>query len=546
MARINTLRRGIRRYLNRSHWLTRLFRLPVSEGPSSRPGVVLIQVDGLSEPQFRQALKKGEMPFLRRLLKREQYRLHSQYSGLPAATPAAQAELFYGVKTAVPAFSFRDRESGKIIRMYEPDAASRVESRLRQSGNAALLAGGSAYADNFTGGAAEAHFCPASLGWGPALRTANPLALLVFLISNFYSFLRIGVLLGVELLLALVDFMRGISHGHDFIKELKFIPARVAISILLRELCVIGGKIDINRGLPIIHINFLGYDEQAHRRGPDSLFAHWTLKGIDDAIARLWRATRHAPRRRYQVWVYSDHGQHAALPYKYLQEGGIETAVAEVFSRLQSVSTRSRATSPNGIQTQRVRLLGGHRFQRLFAVAGLAAEPEGEETAQVAALGPVGQVYAPDKLDIDQRRQVARDLARRHQVPVTLIAEDSQRIHAWTATAEFMLPGQAAELFGADHPFLGELEQDLISLCRHPDAGDVILLGWHQGATPITFATEGGSHAGATPNETHCFSLLPRDAPLPARSRDYLRLDDLRTAVLQRLGQTQHSHRSCR
>ena len=70
---------------------------------------------------------------------------------------------------------------------------------------------------------------------------------------------------------------------------------------------------DISRGLPIIHINFLGYDEQSHRRGPHSRFAHWTLKGIDDAIARLWRAANHAAWRHYEVWVYSDHGQAPVL-----------------------------------------------------------------------------------------------------------------------------------------------------------------------------------------------------------------------------------------
>jgi hypothetical protein len=152
------------------------------------------------------------------------------------------------------------------------------------------------------------------MGWGPTLRAANPLVLLAFLLSNFYSFLRVAVLLLMELGLALFDFVRGLVGGQDFFKELKFIPTRVAISILLRELCVIGGKIDISRGLPIIHINFLGYDEQSHRRGPRSLFAHWTLKGIDDAVARLWRAANHSAWRHYEVWIYSDHGQAGSGP----------------------------------------------------------------------------------------------------------------------------------------------------------------------------------------------------------------------------------------
>ena len=45
--------------------------------------------------------------------------------------------------------------------------------------------------------------------------------------------------------------------------------------------------IDATRGLPVIYLDFVGYDEQSHRRGPSSRFAHWSLKGIDGAIGRL-------------------------------------------------------------------------------------------------------------------------------------------------------------------------------------------------------------------------------------------------------------------
>jgi hypothetical protein len=71
------------------------------------------------------------------------------------------------------------------------------------------------------------------------------------------------------------------------------IPARVGINILLRELITIGSKLDIARGLHIVHLKLLGYDEQAHIRGPTSNFAHWSLKGIDDAIERISRAAFH-------------------------------------------------------------------------------------------------------------------------------------------------------------------------------------------------------------------------------------------------------------
>jgi len=535
LGRIETMLRRLRRNLSRSVWLARLLRLPVSEGAPTRPGLIMVQIDGLSQPQFERALKHGELPFLKRLIKREHFQLHAHYSGLPSTTPAVQAELFYGVKGAVPAFSFRDHESQRIVRMYEPDAAARVEALYTGAGHEPLLKDGSAYSDNFTGGAAESHFCPSSMGWGPTLRAANPLVLLAFLLSNFYSFLRVAVLLLMEFGLALVDVVRGLSRGYDFARELKFILARVSISILLRELCVIGGKIDIARGLPIIHINFLGYDEQSHRRGPRSLFAHWTLKGIDDAVARLWRAANHATWRHYEIWLYSDHGQATTKSYHKVQGYTLDEAVAAAFGTLNTNTPIVRSQGANSVQTQRARFLGGKKIQRLFSMLGMNGENTDEHQPVIAALGPVGHVYSPQPLSSDERDVVARELAHTHKVPIVLTKEATGLVCARTEAGEFHLPQDRVALFGAQHPFIDAIGEDLVRLCEHVDAGDFVLLGWREGLRPMTFADENGSHAGVTPEETNGFALLPVDAPLTDRDHAYIRPTDLRNAALQHL-----------
>jgi endonuclease/exonuclease/phosphatase family metal-dependent hydrolase len=533
---IETLWRRLRRGLSRSTWLSRLLRLPVSEGSPTRPGLVLVQVDGLSQPQLERALERGELPFLRRLLQREHYAVHAHYSGLPSTTPAVQAELFYGRKGTVPAFSFREHESRQVVRMYETEAATRMEAQHAAEGGEPLLAGGSAYADNFTGGAAESHFCPSSMGWGPMLRAANPVVVGAFVLANLYSFLRVGALMVLELGLALYDFFRGMNGGQDFVKELKFIPTRVAISILLRELCVIGGKIDISRGLPIIHMNFLGYDEQAHRRGPGSLFAHWTLQGIDDAIARLWRAANRAERRHYEVWIYSDHGQVEAQPYEQLRGCSLEAAVEQALGKLGAAGHRVRPKDAGGIQTQRIALLGGERTQRLFSRLGVSLELEEDLHPVVAALGPVGHIYLPQQLVGTDRGALARELVHAHDVPAVLRVTAPGRVRACTTGGDIELPDGRAALLGAGHPFLEAAGEELVALCEHPDAGELVALGWRAGASPLTFAEENGAHAGASPDETNGFALLPRDAPLPRSDRDYLRPLDLREAALRHLG----------
>jgi endonuclease/exonuclease/phosphatase family metal-dependent hydrolase len=105
---------------------------------------------------------------------------------------------------------------------------------------------------------------------------------------------------------------------------------------------------------------------------------------------------------------------------------------------------------------------------------------------------------------------------------------DSRRLQVWTDEGEFEWPRDAAHLIGADHPFFGDIVNDLDTLCRHPDAGDIVMLAWRKGRRPISFVKELGAHAGPGPTETGAFALLSADAPAAAADRAYLRLDDLR------------------
>jgi endonuclease/exonuclease/phosphatase family metal-dependent hydrolase len=525
IGRAEQLFRRLRRGVSRSEWAIRLLGLPVSERPPSEPGLVMIQIDGLSHTQLTRALERGEMPFLKRLMARERYRLHPHYPGVPSSTPSVQGALFYGVERAVPAFSFRDA-TGEIVRMFDPASAARQERDLEKRGEP-LLAGGSAYVDVFTGGAAESHFCPSALGWGAVLRAANPVTLGVLVLGNLYSVLRTAVLVAVEVPLALWDVVRGLIDGKHLGKELKFVLTRSVISIGLRELATIGAKVDVARGVRVVHLNFLGYDEQAHRRGPSSRFAHWSLKGIDDAIGRIWRAAHRSARRDYDVWVYADHGQEETLPYPHVHGRTIREAVAEAFRRAGEPEV-AHAAQAGSVQLERVRLAGGRRMERL---APEPPFPTGGAELAVAAMGPVGLVYYDRPMDDARAERVARELVDHARVPLVLVPAPDGRARAFTPEGAFRLPEDGETILGPDHPFLKEVAHDLAALAHHPYAGRFVLCGWRRGATPYSFPVEHGSHAGPGPEETRAFALLPDDAPLPP-GRAYLTPMDLRRAAL--------------
>jgi len=544
MTRIESTLRRWRRRISRSEWLARMLKLQINEREPDAPALVLIQIDGLARPQLDKALADGKMPFLKKLIEREHYHLDHMYSGVPATTPAVQAEIFYGVKAAVPAFGFMSTDSQEMLRMYESNAANKIEKRLTDAGHEPLLKQGSCYVSVFRAGADndEAHFCPASQGWGPSLKEAGPLALIVMVLANLWSVIRTCGLLLLEFILSVVDFFRGLVTGEDFIRELMFIPTRIAITILMRELSTVGVKIDIARGLPVIYINLLGYDEQAHRRGPSSKFAHWTLKGIDDAIARIWRAAHRSSRRHYDVWIYSDHGQEDSVPYEILHGRSFADAVSDALSTLPQKPRGYRATGEQGVQLQRIRLFGGQWVQKLFPIKDPEDRQEGDAPMALSAMGPVALLYNIHCKDTAPEK-IAQLIVEKTQAPMVLYedkrvtepgadGEPLTKVRGWWRHGAISLPEDGRKIMGDEHPFADEAAEDLANLCRHPDAGDFVVSGWCAGHESISFAIESGSHGGAGPNETHAFALMPGDIHFPDNGLEHWRPKDIRNAAL--------------
>ncbi len=534
LKRLHAFIRRSPRLLNRDEWLISLLGLPRKTGADNNRGLVMIQIDGLAHSHFRQAMEKGYMPFLQHLMRSEGYQLHHHYPGLPTNTPAVQGELFFGIRQCVPAFQYRDRETGRVFTMYEMKSAFEVENRLKARGEG-LLQNGSGYGNILAGGAEEAHLCAADSGWKAFLRAFNPWSVFITILFNPLIIMRAIVLAFLECVLAVFDVLRGLMK-YDLRAELQFILTRVLVTIVLRELITVRARMDIWRGLPIVHLNYFAYDEQAHRRGATTRFAFWSLKGIDDAIKRLWQASHRAHRCHYEVWVYSDHGQEDTRAYPLEFGKSIEEAVRDLYrSRFEreaeetrpSEAKPSKASRFSDVGTTFSTLLHGHKDHEY-----------GEGEAQglvVTAMGPVGHVYFPRSMEEDEKRTFAQALARECHVPVVALPLPGRRTEFWAASTHYRLPDDAERLFGKSHPYLKELGEDLLDLCEHPDRGDLIIFGWHSGVKALSFPNEHGSHAGFGPSETDAFALLPEHAPIE-KKEPFLRPTHIRNAALKVLG----------
>ena len=483
--------RKVRLFFSRSEWTIHLLGLSKLKKADEKPGLVMVQIDGLSLTQFQHALQKGHLPFLNSLLQKERYATHPFYSGLPSNTPAVQGELFYGVKTCVPAFSFVDRKTGQPVKMNESAYVASLEAELKKQGSG-LLANGSSYSNIFAGGAEEAHCCWGKMGWEGVLHAINPFVFPFLMILYIDIFIRTFILLAIEVVIAAFECVRGTLKGKVFLREFDLIWLRALICVCLREFITAGASMDIMRGMPVIHLNLLGYDEQAHCRGPSSRFAHWSLQGVDDAIRRINRAIKRSPYRDYDLWVYSDHGQDKTIPYLIKNGRTLQEAVEKIFI---------------------------------------------DPVAIVSAMGPMGHIYPQKELKSTELDCFAQRLVDEANIPLVITRLGNNKACAWTKRGQFILPDESAQVFGEDHPFLSEVTEDILRATYHPNAGDFVILGWCKGDIAISFAFEYGAHAGAGREETKGFALLPMDVDIETEGKNYLRPMNLRKAAQNFLSQ---------
>jgi endonuclease/exonuclease/phosphatase family metal-dependent hydrolase len=498
------------RRFSRTRWVARLLNRNVSAPHSDEPGLVILQIDGLARTQLDAALRHRRMPFLRSLMRRGHFEELSFYPGLPSTTPAVQAEVLFGVKSAVPAFQYLDRSTGKTCLMYEVDCAKAVGEQLAAD-HQPLLQGGRSYSDIYAAGAAEARLCAETMDLKTFREMTQPWKLAVALALYSTTILRVAGLALLELVIATVDFFRGIADRQLWRAEWHSVWSRIGVSIVMREWLRIMIKLSIEEGAPIIHANFLGYDEQAHRRGPDSMFAHWVLKGIDDVIRDVFRTARRSDVRDYEVVVFSDHGQERTRIYETERGYTIQEAAKRAFAAGPLGSHPVKFLDnygPRGPETtERAR-----RLLRLSRHQTKPPQPSADELANdiiVTALGPLGHIYLPVRLSDDDKLGYARALVHQEKTPLVVFFDELHTLRAVNARGDFQLPEDAPLVFGPDHPFLEEATVDLRRLCEHPNAGDFVISGWSVEQTPTTFVHENGAHGSIGDEELRGFALIP-------------------------------------
>lgn len=309
-------RRRLRRALYRAYYRIKYFpfnaerrRRRETEGR----GFVGIQIDALAHEDFLRAIERGYMPKLKRLMERDGWELRRYPAGLPSATPAAQASIFYGTKGDIPAFRFYEKARRRVIIGSHGSSMQFIRDTLPDSG---VLEGGSSYVNLYDGGADTAVFTLSARRRTTLFRKMGGGRLLLLLALHPIRTLRM-------VFASITEYLR--EERDRLISQVKgqathywwYLPLlHIGSNVILRELQTLAVLSDIYSGKRAIYTTYNVYDEFAHHFGPSSRTALKSLRALDRRIAEIMRMTRRLPGRPYDVYILSDHGQTPSVPYR--------------------------------------------------------------------------------------------------------------------------------------------------------------------------------------------------------------------------------------
>src|SRR5438552_587084 len=515
---LDDLALGLQRVLDRGIRRLRLGAAPVP----GRLRLLIVQIDGLSQSVLDEALARGRVPFLARLLRHRGYGIMPMSVGLPTSTPAFQMAAMYGVRPDIPGFHYHDRHRKTDVYFPRAGDAARVE-QTQAAGRRGIVNGGGAYGCIFTGGA-ESNLLTFAMITRPSgaglLRTISGAVVIGWVL------LKGSVASAIELTRAVLRVVAdpvAVSRGGGW----KWLAIKIGISVWLRELFTLVVSRDLYAGVPAMYVTYFAYDVAAHAWGPRHPRALRALRRVDAAIHRLWRVLRRVPGHGYDFYVLSDHGQAACVPYRQVKDGPpIEQSLFDDFfdppgaTGAAAAATRARhlASGFTAFRTQRAPGL----FQRFVNylerdfpwVLGEMREVRERAGIRVISAGPNAFVYflesqEPLTLERIEARfpDVAAKISSSGAVGTVLVRSESGPLCFWRGR-RYGLDELHAGPF-ARRPDVDRVAEGIRDLMAMPSAGDLVIYGIDAPQGNVSFIAEVGAHAGASADEMSTFLIHP-------------------------------------
>ena len=312
------------------------------------PGVVFVQVDGLSAPLLQWALRSGDLPTLSRWVRSGSHTPRTWHVQLPSTTPASQAGLLHGASSEIPAFRWYEKESGRLLVANHPRDAAVIQQRLTD-GHGLLADDGASISNIFSGDASTA-LLTMSVVTDRAARHGPSRGYATYFI-NPYGLSRSLVLSVGEMVKerhqARRQRRRSVEPRID--RHGSYVLLRAVTNVLLRDVNAALIVEQMMAGRSSIYCDFTDYDEIAHHAGPTRPESLASLAGLDHLIGVLEAAAEQAP-RPYQFVVLSDHGQSQGATFRQRHGQSLEELVRDLLAGPEGTATAATVTAATGVE----------------------------------------------------------------------------------------------------------------------------------------------------------------------------------------------------
>jgi len=493
----------------------------------STPGLLVVQVDGLSLPVLQGAIRSGRAPVLGRLVRTGEATLHPWSALLPPTTPASQAGILHGNNEGIAGFRWYEKETGRLLVANHPEDATEMVRRV-SDGRGLLADNGAGIGNLVTGDAPRTYLTMATIDEPASADDERRL-------RGFYvgtvNYIRLMVLMAGEVAKEIyqAERQRGWSVEPRMHRDLHFALERAATNIALRTVSTALVIEEMFGGAPTIYVDYTGYDAISHHCGPERVEAIDALEGIDRAIGSLRKAAR-STGRPYRMVVLSDHGQCLGATFRQRHGSSLETVIAGFLPAETTVVGTTDAVESTGIgrrmvaELRRGSGLEKLRLHRLPApmrrepasapgpVAGPAADvvvASSGSLAHVYAAGLPGQASA-DAIEV--RYPGLIEGLRRHPGIGAVIVRTAEG-HPLVLGPESRLDLASGRAEGVNPllPYGPHAADAIRRLLAFSTSGDLVLLG---ALDPVTGEVTGleeliGSHGGLGGWQTEPFVLAP-------------------------------------
>ena len=287
------------------------------------PGLIMLEIDGLSINTLKKAIDKKKMPTLKKWIEEENYTLTRWETDLSSQTGASQAGILHGNNRNIVAYRWVEKENDNTIMVSgKLSDAPLIEERI--SDGKGLLVNGISVANMFSGDSKIPTFTSSKFD---LIHLYNKTLDSIFL--DAYNFQRLFILFLWDIILEFKSqIMHKVKNVNPRIKRgIVYAAVRAGANVVLRETTtdiltseILTGDIDT------AYATFMGYDEIAHHSGVEDDDVWNALKNIDLQISRISSAIEMSD-RNYNIVVLSDHGQSNGATFKQRYDITLENYV---------------------------------------------------------------------------------------------------------------------------------------------------------------------------------------------------------------------------